>query len=101
MNPPIPFRVYVDTNYAKAATVAQRARDEGVQGIIAQLLLVPVTCHPDHFPTSLFEYGSPKQMETVLEAPSEWLHYMWSEFAILWPICISAYHQPATRSHGF
>lgn len=30
-------------------------------GIIGQVLNIPVTCHPDHFPVSKYEYNSYRQ----------------------------------------
>jgi len=44
-----------------AAVLAQIARDEGTTGIIGQILNIPVTCHPDHFPISKHEYYSIEQ----------------------------------------
>lgn len=43
---------------AKAAVMAQRARDEGLQGVIGQVLNIPVTCHPELFPKDKHKYTS-------------------------------------------
>ncbi|EFX06321.1 lipase esterase family protein [Grosmannia clavigera kw1407] len=45
----------------QAAALSHIARDEGIGGIIGQVLNIPVTCHPDHFPTSKYEYHSFEQ----------------------------------------
>lgn len=37
------------------------ARDEGISGILAQVLSFPVTCHPKFFPKDKYEYGSYQQ----------------------------------------
>jgi acetyl esterase/lipase len=42
----------------KAAVMAQRARDEGLQGVIGQVLNIPVTCHPELFPKDKYKYTS-------------------------------------------
>ncbi|KAF7545156.1 hypothetical protein G7046_g9627 [Stylonectria norvegica] len=45
-----------------AAVVALMARDEGISGIVAQLLCFPVTCHPKFLPTDgKYEFGSVQQ----------------------------------------
>ncbi|KAH8648237.1 lipase esterase family protein [Ilyonectria robusta] len=46
---------------ANAAVLAHMARDEGTTGIIGQILNIPVTCHPDHFPASKHKYHSFEQ----------------------------------------
>ncbi|KAJ4142142.1 hypothetical protein NW754_014933 [Fusarium falciforme] len=44
---------------ANVSTVlVQLARDRGVQGVTGQVLNIPVTCHPDHFPSSKYSYTS-------------------------------------------
>lgn len=35
--------------YKKAATMSIKARDEGITGIVGQILTAPVTCHPKLF----------------------------------------------------
>ncbi|KAH7247855.1 Alpha/Beta hydrolase protein [Fusarium solani] len=41
-----------------AATVAVQARDDGLTGIVAQVLHFPLTCHPKFFPRDKYEFGS-------------------------------------------
>ncbi|KAI1610380.1 alpha/beta hydrolase fold-3 domain-containing protein [Exophiala viscosa] len=41
-----------------AAILAQKARDEGVKGIVGQVLNIPVTCHPKLFPKDKYKYTS-------------------------------------------
>ncbi|CAM1500811.1 Fc.00g099730.m01.CDS01 [Cosmosporella sp. VM-42] len=64
-----------------AAVVALMARDEGVSGILAQVLCFPVTCHPKFFPTDKYEFGSYQQnhdASIVTSIRMEWFldHYM-------------------------
>lgn len=46
---------------SKAAVLAQIVRDENIQGLIGQILNIPVTCHPDHFPHTRYEGNSYEQ----------------------------------------
>ncbi|KAI2604450.1 alpha/beta-hydrolase [Hypoxylon fragiforme] len=41
-----------------AAVLAIMARDQGITGIVAQVLHFPTTCHPKFFPWDKYEYGS-------------------------------------------
>ncbi|KAH6891418.1 esterase/lipase/thioesterase [Thelonectria olida] len=64
-----------------AAVVALMARDEGISGIVAQVLCFPVTCHPKFAPTDKYELGSYRQnydASIVTSARLEWFldHYM-------------------------
>lgn len=51
------FNLFAKTS-TKAAALALHARDEGVTGIIGQVLNIPVTCHPDLFPRDKYKYTS-------------------------------------------
>ncbi|OAX85412.1 hypothetical protein ACJ72_00223 [Emergomyces africanus] len=48
----------VVTAGGKAASLALKARDEGVTGILGQVLNMPMICHPDFFPRDKYEYKS-------------------------------------------
>ncbi|KAI1378957.1 alpha/beta-hydrolase [Hypoxylon crocopeplum] len=41
-----------------AAALAIMARDDGITGIIAQVLHFPAVCHPKYFPRDKYEFGS-------------------------------------------
>ncbi|KAI0470231.1 alpha/beta-hydrolase [Xylaria cf. heliscus] len=41
-----------------ASVIALMARDNGVTGLIAQVLHFPPTCHPKFFPSDRYEFGS-------------------------------------------
>ena len=45
----------------KTAALALRARDEGLTGILGQVMNMPVTCHPHHFPKDKYEFTSYEQ----------------------------------------
>ena len=76
--------------YAQAAVIAQMARDEKVSGIRGQVLNIPVTCHPDHFPADQFEFGSWGQNKdaSVVDAPK--MCWFWDQ-----------YISPADASHAY
>ncbi|KAF4981609.1 hypothetical protein FZEAL_2621 [Fusarium zealandicum] len=64
-----------------AAVVSLLARDEGISGIVSQILCFPATCHPKFLPTDKYEIGSPKQnynASVVNAVRLEWFvdHYM-------------------------
>ncbi|KAH7134491.1 lipase esterase family protein [Dactylonectria estremocensis] len=42
----------------QAAVITHTFHNDGVQGIVGQMLNIPVTCHPDHFPTDEYELYS-------------------------------------------
>ncbi|CAG9986532.1 unnamed protein product [Clonostachys byssicola] len=52
-----------------ATVVARRARDEGITAIIGQILNIPVTCHPDHFPASKYSIGTTSSYQQNADAP--------------------------------
>ncbi|KAH8896920.1 lipase esterase family protein [Thozetella sp. PMI_491] len=47
--------------WIQAAALAQVVREKEIPGIIGQILNIPVTCHPAHFPSSRYEYHSYEQ----------------------------------------
>lgn len=42
----------------QAAAVAIEARNQGITGIVAQILHFPQVCHPKFFPKDRYEFGS-------------------------------------------
>lgn len=56
------------------------AREEKVSGILGQVLNIPVTCHPQHFPTEKYEYGSYDQNKdaSVVDAPR--MDWFWDRY---------------------
>lgn len=64
-----------------AAVMAQMARDEGLSGIIGQVLGIPVTCHPKFFPTGDYEYESYKQNAEAPMLPGHTMMWFWDHYA--------------------
>lgn len=64
----------------EAAALALRARDEGLEGIIGQVLNIPATCHPRHFPVSKYEFGSYKQNADAPIVSASRMDWFWGEF---------------------
>lgn len=50
-----------DVKTYQASVVALMARDEGVTGVVGQILSFPVTVHPKFAPTDKYEFGSWQQ----------------------------------------
>jgi acetyl esterase/lipase len=51
-----------------------------VSGIVGQILNIPVTCHPDLFPTDKYESGSFEQNKdsSVVDAPR--MKWFWQQY---------------------
>ncbi|KAK6077390.1 lipase esterase [Seiridium cupressi] len=62
------------------AALAQIVRDEGINGIIGQVLNIPVTCHPDHFPRSKYEYDSYTQNANAPIVNAARMRLYWSYY---------------------
>lgn len=60
--------------------LAQKARDEGVSGIVGQILNIPVTCHPAHFPVTKYEYGSYEQNSESPIVGAARMHWFWRQY---------------------
>ncbi|PGG96713.1 hypothetical protein AJ79_09483 [Helicocarpus griseus UAMH5409] len=60
-----------------AACLALKARDEGITGIIGQVLNMPMICHPDFFPQDKYEYKSwfENEEEAVASAARALFHW--------------------------
>ncbi|KIW11720.1 hypothetical protein PV08_11022 [Exophiala spinifera] len=63
-----------------AAVLAQKARDENVSGVIGQILNIPVTCHPDFFPSDRYPGGSYQQNKdaSIVNAPQ--MFWYWNQY---------------------
>ncbi|EEH33240.1 lipase/esterase [Paracoccidioides lutzii Pb01] len=61
-----------------AACIALKARDEGVTGIIGQVLNMPMICHPDLFPRDKYEYKSWEENENEAVASSSRALFHWN-----------------------
>jgi acetyl esterase/lipase len=55
-------------------------RDNGVTGVIGQILNIPVTCHPKLFPSDKYEYGSYQQNKdaSIVDAPK--MEWFWNQY---------------------
>ena len=63
-----------------AAVLTQKALHEGVTGIIGQVLNIPVTCHPKHFPVDDFEYGSYQQNASASVVSQAKMMWFWDHY---------------------
>jgi hypothetical protein len=59
--------------------MTMKARDEGVSGIIGQILRIPVTCHPDFYPTDKYELASWEQNKDASGLSVERMLYFWGK----------------------
>lgn len=64
-----------------------KARDEGVSGIIGQVLNIPVTCHPKHFPTCKYEFESYEQNKDASIIDKAKMNWFWG-------MCVPALKEP-------
>ena len=55
-------------------------RDEGIPGIIGQVLNIPVACHPSHFPVGEYEYYSYEQNRDAPIVHTERMHFFWNNY---------------------
>ncbi|KAH7385685.1 lipase esterase family protein [Pyrenochaeta sp. MPI-SDFR-AT-0127] len=63
-----------------ATVLAHIMRDEGVQGVIGQILNIPVTCHPDHFPHAQYEGGSYEQNAFAPIVNASTMRLFWNNY---------------------
>ncbi|KIW49904.1 hypothetical protein PV05_11539 [Exophiala xenobiotica] len=75
-----------------AAVMAQRARDEGLQGVIGQVLNIPVTCHPELFPKDKYKYTSFQENfnAPIIDVPK--MTWFWNQY--LPDVTVDARHSP-------
>ncbi|KAH7142123.1 lipase esterase family protein [Dactylonectria macrodidyma] len=64
-----------------AAVITHTFHNDGIQGIVGQMLNIPVTCHPDHFPTDEYElYSYVQNAHTPIVGASRmrtfWANYL-------------------------
>jgi acetyl esterase/lipase len=60
--------------------VAQRCRDEKITGIIGQVLNIPVTCHPKHFPTLKYRYISYTKNKDAPIVSATRMNWFWEKY---------------------
>ncbi|VUC23915.1 unnamed protein product [Clonostachys rosea] len=65
---------------SQSAVIAQMARDEGISGIIGQVLNIPVTCHPDFFPAAKYEYFSYEQNADAPIVSAARMRWFWNNY---------------------
>ncbi|KAI9706592.1 MAG: hypothetical protein M1836_003599 [Candelina mexicana] len=64
-----------------AAALTQRAlRQDDSTGTVGQILSIPATCHPKHFPTDKYELNSYKSLENVPMLPAKRLVDFWDAY---------------------
>ncbi|KAK5297844.1 hypothetical protein LTR99_008247 [Exophiala xenobiotica] len=75
-----------------AAVMAQRARDEGLQGVIGQVLNIPVTCHPELFPKDKYKYTSFQENwnAPIIDGPK--MTWFWNQYVP--DVTVDARHSP-------
>lgn len=64
----------------QAAALAQVLLDEKIPGVIGQILNIPVTCHPDHFPRSKYEYTSYEQNSQAPIVSAARMRQYWANY---------------------
>ncbi|KAL2831408.1 alpha/beta hydrolase fold-domain-containing protein [Aspergillus cavernicola] len=60
-----------------AAALALKDRDEDINAVIGQVLNIPDTCHPAHFPRDKYEYYSPEQNKDAPVMTTEAARWFW------------------------
>ena len=56
------------------------ARDNNVAGIVGQILNIPVTCHPKHFPAEKYEYRSYTQNADAPMVSAARMRQFWNNY---------------------
>jgi acetyl esterase/lipase len=64
----------------QAAVLAQKSYTEGVEGIVGQVLNIPVTCHPKHFPTGKYNYTSYEENKDAPVVDAKLMHWFWNHY---------------------
>lgn len=57
--------------------MAIKSRDEGLSGIIGQILNIPVTCHPQFFPKTKYAYTSYEENKGAPIVDSKQMYWFW------------------------
>ncbi|KAI0151074.1 lipase esterase family protein [Pestalotiopsis sp. NC0098] len=63
-----------------AAALARILIDENIPGMVGQILNIPVTCHPDHFPRSKYEYTSYEQNSQAPIVSAARMRQYWANY---------------------
>lgn len=66
--------------HRQCAALSLMARDIGIPGILGQVLNIPVTCHPAHFPVDQYEYRSYEQNKHVPLVDTARMHLYWNHY---------------------
>jgi len=77
-----------------SAVICQMARDNGLHGIIGQVLNIPVTCHPKYFPRDRYEYSSWTQNADAPLLPSPRMQKFWDHYVPSDQLRPEPYHSP-------
>lgn len=64
----------------QAAALARILIDENIPGMVGQILNIPVTCHPDHFPRSKYEYTSYEQNSQAPIVSAARMRQYWANY---------------------
>jgi hypothetical protein len=56
-----------------------KARDDGIKGIVGQVLNIPVTCHPKIFPQDKYEFTSWEQNKDASILSASAMQFFWGE----------------------
>lgn len=67
-------------NQKQASVVALLARDQGVTGLVGQILTFPVTCHPKFFPTDKYELASYQQNHDASLVSAVRMEWFWGQY---------------------
>ena len=64
------------------AALSLKCKQDGEKGIIGQILNIPVTCHPKHFPapTEEVKYTSYDKNKDSIIVNSENMHFFWDQY---------------------
>jgi len=63
-----------------ATVMTLKARDEGISGIIGQVLNIPVTCHPDFHPKDKYELDSWEQNKDASGLDVHRMTWFWNHY---------------------
>lgn len=63
-----------------AVATAMRLREEGVSGLLGQVLAFPVTCHPALLPSDKYELGSYRQCHDASIVDALKMEFFWDAY---------------------
>lgn len=64
----------------KATVLALKCRDEHITGIVGQILNIPVTCHPDLFPSSKYKLQSYERNGDAPVLSATLMRWFWGKY---------------------